>query len=98
MPESVTGPSGRPRSRRRVAAYAATVALAGLFTYLAVRGVNWHLAWRALAHCNAWWLVPAMAAARGQTTAEAERAFAPIADGFAQAVAIEAQRTSTPTP
>ena len=39
-----------------------TILLAALFTYLAVRGVNWHRAWLALKHCDAWWLVPAMAA------------------------------------
>jgi uncharacterized protein (TIRG00374 family) len=39
-----------------------TFLLAVLFTYLAVRGVNWHRAWLALKHCDAWWLVPAMAA------------------------------------
>jgi glycosyltransferase 2 family protein len=59
---------GRPgrRSRRRALAFAATVLLAALFTYLAVRGVNWTHAWRALEHCDAWWLVPAMVAFAAQ--------------------------------
>jgi len=55
------------RSRRRAVAFAATVLLAALFTYLAVRGVNWTHAWRALERCNAWWLVPAMVAFAAQT-------------------------------
>ena len=64
--ESVSAPGGRPRSRRRAVAFAATIALAGAFTYLAVRGVNWHEAWVALEHCDAWWLIPAMAAFAAQ--------------------------------
>jgi uncharacterized protein (TIRG00374 family) len=52
---------GRRRPGRRTLAVL-TILLAALFTYLAVRGVNWHRAWLALKHCDAWWLVPAMAA------------------------------------
>ena len=51
---------GRPG--RRALAFAATILLAALFTYLAVRGVNWSSAWLALKRCDAWWLLPAMAA------------------------------------
>lgn len=60
--EEPTARAGGRRPGRRTLAFAATILLAGLFTYLAVRGVNWHRAWLALEHCNAWWLLPAMAA------------------------------------
>ena len=62
---------GRPG--RRAAAFAATVLLAAVFTYLAVRGVNWHSAWRALERCDAWWLLPAMGAFAAQTVLRAMR-------------------------
>jgi uncharacterized protein (TIRG00374 family) len=73
-----TGPGpggGRPRRRERrgAIAFAATIALAAVFTYLAVRDVNWRLAWKALEHCNAWWLVPAMVAFAAQTVMRAMR-------------------------
>jgi uncharacterized protein (TIRG00374 family) len=61
------------RPGKRAAALAATVLLAAVFTYLAVRGVNWHSAWRALERCDAWWLVPAMAAFVVQTVMRAMR-------------------------
>ena len=54
-------------------AFAATVALAAGFTYLAVRGVNWSSAWHALERCDAWWLVPAMVAFAAQTLMRAMR-------------------------
>jgi glycosyltransferase 2 family protein len=50
------------RPGRRTIALSATLLLAAGFTYLAVRGVHWHSAWVALKRCDAWWLVPAMAA------------------------------------
>ena len=73
-PSSESG-RGRPgkRGRRGVIAFAATVVLAATFTYLAVRGVNWTHAWRALEHCDAWWLVPAMVAFAAQTGMRAMR-------------------------
>jgi flagellar biosynthetic protein FliS len=43
-------------------------------------------------------LTRAMATGNPADVREAERAFAPIADGFAQAVAIEAQRAPPPKP
>jgi uncharacterized membrane protein YbhN (UPF0104 family) len=64
--------SGR-RPGKRAVAFGATVLLAAVFTYLAVRGVNWHKAWRALERCDAWWLVPAMAAFTAQTLMRAMR-------------------------
>jgi len=70
-------PSGGRRpgafGRRRALGLAGTIALAALFTYLAVRGVNWSRAGHALAHCDAWWLVPAMAAFAVQTVLRAMR-------------------------
>ena len=54
-------------------AFAATVLLAAGFTYLAVRGVNWGQAWRALRTCDAWWLIPAMAAFAAQIAMRAMR-------------------------
>jgi uncharacterized protein (TIRG00374 family) len=51
----------------------ATLLLAAVFTYLAVRGVHWHSAWLALERCDAWWLVPAMAAFGAQTVMRAMR-------------------------
>jgi glycosyltransferase 2 family protein len=56
---------GRPG--RRTIAFAATVLVAALFTYLAVRNVNWTSAWHALEACDAWWLAPAMGAFVAQT-------------------------------
>ena len=38
-----------------------------------MRGVNWRSAWRALEHCDAWWLVPAMVAFAAQTVMRAMR-------------------------
>jgi uncharacterized protein (TIRG00374 family) len=64
--------SGR-RPGKRTVAFGATVLLAAVFTYLAVRGVNWHSAWRALERCDAWWLIPAMAAFAAQTVLRAMR-------------------------
>jgi len=64
-PELVHGEHTRARGRRpgrRTLAFALTILLSAFFTYLAVRGVNWHRAWLALKHCDAWWLVPGMAA------------------------------------
>jgi hypothetical protein len=50
-----------------------TILLAAVFTYLAVRGVNWHRAWRALQRCDAWWLLPGMVAFAVQTVLRAMR-------------------------
>jgi uncharacterized protein (TIRG00374 family) len=58
--------SGR-RPGKRAVLFGATILLAAVFTYLAVRGVNWHRAWRALERCDAWWLLPAMVAFSAQT-------------------------------
>ena len=55
-------PSRRRRPSRRALALLATLLLAAGFTYLAVRGVDWSRAWRALERCDAWWLIPGMAA------------------------------------
>jgi hypothetical protein len=54
--------AGRRRRPGRRTLAVLTILLAALFTYLAVRGVNWHRAWLALKHCDAWWLVPATVA------------------------------------
>ncbi len=62
---------GRPS--RRFVATVATLAIAGGFGYLAVRGVHWHAAWVAVEHCDAWWLVPAMIAFAAQTLMRAMR-------------------------
>ena len=70
--ESRTRGAGR-RPGKRAIGFGATVLLAALFTYLAVRGVHWNSAWRALERCNAWWLVPAMAAFVAQTLMRAMR-------------------------
>ncbi len=70
--ESGERSAGR-RPGKRAVAFAATVLVAAVFTYLAVRGVNWHSAWRALERCDAWWLVPAMAAFAVQTVLRAMR-------------------------
>jgi hypothetical protein len=43
------------------------------FTYLAVRGVDWHKAWVAVEHCRAWWFVPALVAFAAQTLMRAMR-------------------------
>jgi uncharacterized protein (TIRG00374 family) len=64
--------SGR-RPTRRIVATLATLLLAVGFTYIAVRGVHWHAAWLAVEHCQAWWLVPAMAAFAAQTLMRALR-------------------------
>ena len=64
--DSGTQSTGR-RPGKRAVAFGATVLLAAVFTYLAVRGVNWHSAWRALERCDAWWLIPAMVAFAAQT-------------------------------
>ena len=64
--ESGSRTSGR-RPGKRAVLFGVTVLLAAVFTYLAVRGVNWHKAWRALERCDAWWLVPAMVAFTVQT-------------------------------
>jgi uncharacterized protein (TIRG00374 family) len=55
------------RPGKRAIALAATILVAAVFTYLAVRGVHWHSAWLALKTCDAWWLVPAMVAFAAQT-------------------------------
>jgi uncharacterized protein (TIRG00374 family) len=55
------------RPGKRAIALAATILLAAVFTYLAVRGVHWHSAWQALKACDAWWLIPAMVAFAAQT-------------------------------
>jgi uncharacterized protein (TIRG00374 family) len=65
------GPRRRPSAR--LIATVATLALAIGFTYLAVRGVHWSAAWRAVEHCHAWWLVPAMGAFAVQTLMRAMR-------------------------
>jgi hypothetical protein len=54
-------------------AITATILLAAGFTYFAVRGVHWNKAWLALEHCDAWWLVPAMAAFAVQVVVRAMR-------------------------
>jgi glycosyltransferase 2 family protein len=73
-PDLLDTPARAPRRpRRRTVAFAATVLLAAVFTYLAVRGVNWRSAWHALEHCDVWWLVPAMAAFAAQTLMRAMR-------------------------
>jgi uncharacterized protein (TIRG00374 family) len=61
------------RPGKRAIALGATVLLAAVFTYLAVRGVNWNSAWLALKACDAWWLVPAMVAFAAQTVMRAMR-------------------------
>ena len=69
-------PAARGRTRRPrkgAIALAATILLAALFTYLAVRGVNWGDAWKALKRSNAWWLLPAMAAFAAQVLMRAMR-------------------------
>jgi uncharacterized protein (TIRG00374 family) len=70
--ETPTRGKGR-RPGKRAIAFGATVLLAAVFTYLAVRGVDWHSAWSAIERCNAWWLVPAMAAFAAQTVMRAMR-------------------------
>jgi uncharacterized protein (TIRG00374 family) len=71
-----TAPPPRRRPRRpskRALAFTATLALAGAFGYFAVRGVNWSSAWHALRTCDAWWLIPAMAAFAAQIAMRAMR-------------------------
>jgi uncharacterized protein (TIRG00374 family) len=70
--ESATRGAGR-RPGKRAIAFAATVLLAAVFTYLAVRGVNWQKAWHAIERCNAWWLIPAMLTFVVQTLMRAMR-------------------------
>jgi len=65
--------TGGWRPGRRTIALSATLLLAGLFTYLAVRGVHWDKAWLALKHCDAWWLVPGLAAFAVQIVMRAMR-------------------------
>lgn len=65
--------TGGRRPGRRALALSATLLLAALFTYLAVRGVDWHKAWTALKQCDEWWLVPAMAAFAAQILMRAMR-------------------------
>ena len=75
-PSRLRGSHTRGAGRRpggRTIAFGATLLLAGLFTYLAVRGVNWNSAWRALKRCDAWWLLPAMLAFGAQTLMRAMR-------------------------
>ena len=48
-------------------------AVGGAFSYFAVRGVNWSSAWHALRSCDAWWLIPAMAAFAAQIAMRAMR-------------------------
>ena len=72
LSESQARGKGR-RPGRRAIAFGATILLAATFTYLAVRGVHWHSAWLALKSCDAWWLVPAMAAFVAQTLMRAMR-------------------------
>ncbi len=75
-PRGLREPSERAsdwRPGKRTIAFAATIVLAAVFTYLAVRGVNWHKAWRALERCDAWWLIPAMVAFTAQTVMRAMR-------------------------
>jgi uncharacterized protein (TIRG00374 family) len=75
VPAPARAGGARPgrRGRRGAIAFAATLVLAALFTYLAVRDVNWRLAGKALEHCNAWWLVPAMIAFAVQIVMRAMR-------------------------
>jgi len=61
-PAQTPARTGGRRPGKRAIALSATLLLAGLFTYLAVRGVHWHSAWVALERCDAWWLLPATAA------------------------------------
>ena len=72
-PASEVHPEPRRLGKRGWIAFAATLALAAVFTYLAVRGVNWGKAWHAIEHCDAWWLVPAMGAFAVQTVLRAMR-------------------------
>ena len=50
------------RLSRHSLAYAGSILLAGVFTYLAVRHVRFGDAWRALQTSNYWWLLPAFGA------------------------------------
>jgi len=72
-PEIVVGPEPRRLGKRGWIAFVATLLLAAVFTYLAVRGVNWGKALHAIEHCDAWWLVPAMGAFAVQTVLRALR-------------------------
>jgi hypothetical protein len=49
------------RPHRRLIGYVATLALAVVFTYLAVRHVRFNQAWHALKTSNYWWLIPGLA-------------------------------------
>ena len=73
-PPTAPPPRTRPRRpSRRALAFTATLALAGAFSYFAVRGVNWSSAWHAMRTCDAWWLIPAMAAFAAQIAMRAMR-------------------------
>jgi uncharacterized protein (TIRG00374 family) len=50
------------KSRRHALGYAATLLLAAVFGYFALRGVRIHEAWRALRTSDYWWLLPAFGA------------------------------------
>ena len=73
----LAAPVARPRRNgrpsRRTLAIVATLLLAAGFTYLAVQGVDWHRAWVAVEHCDAWWLVPALVVFAAQTVLRAMR-------------------------
>jgi uncharacterized protein (TIRG00374 family) len=80
-PAQQEGPLAGPASRRErgsrqgrhLAAVTATFAVAAVFTYLAVRGINWHKAWSAVEDCDGWLLIPALAAFVAQTVLRAMR-------------------------
>jgi len=40
---------------------AVSLLVSALFGYLPVRNVNWAATWKALEHCNYWWLLPTLA-------------------------------------
>jgi uncharacterized protein (TIRG00374 family) len=48
------------RHRRRIIGYLATLVLAAVFGYLAVRHVHFKRAWHALRASDYWWLIPAL--------------------------------------
>lgn len=73
LPASVSRPQKRGRPSRRALAILITLVLAVVFTYLAVQGVKWSAAWRAVEHCDAWWLIPGFAAFVAQTLMRAMR-------------------------
>jgi len=49
------------RGAARNGLLAVSLLVSALFGYLAVRNVNWAATWKALQHCNYWWLVPTLA-------------------------------------